>query len=204
MISPVVHIGAIAVSFLFEGDLGKKISEKIFPCYLRVVLCPVSLLFFRLLVSCAFTFSLHYFFGGGFMAMAAHPPTNGASSSFVESSGEIDALMDTTRESAYSEDEDTSVNQEFVEEEQRAQQAKLRELEELILEQYQAFICKEYSWMHNSILLPNMKGGVVEGVMKQLELETYSSSDLTDWLNSLRAKPTTLYYFFQDSVPRRK
>lgn len=132
------------------------------------------------------------------MAMAA---TNGASSSFVESSGEIDALLDTTRESAYYEDENTSVNQEFIEEEQRAQQAKLRELERLILQQYRAFTRKNYTWIpKDDILLPSMKGGVVEDVMQKFKFETDSSSDLTDWINHLWAKPKTLHFIFKDYV----
>lgn len=136
--------------------------------------------------------------------MAAHPPTNGASSSFVESSGELNALLDTTSESAYSEDEETSVNLEFSEQERRAQRAKLREVEELILEQYRAYVIRLYPWMRNSPLLPDMKGGVVEGIVIELELSSFSSSDLTDWLNSLRANPHQLDYFFKDFVVPRK
>nr|QXF29448.1 hypothetical protein [Triticum aestivum] len=184
--------------------LGNKISSSIFLYYLRGVLCPICLLFFKFLISFAFTCALIYVFkGGGFVAMAA---TNGASSSFLESSGEIDALLQTTTttrtpENADYEDDNTSVNQEFLEDGQRARQAKLRELERLILQQYKDFIRQKYPWIpKGDILLPSMKGGVVEDVMEKLELETYSSSDLTDWINHLRANPKTLNFIFKDFV----
>ena len=175
------------------------ILRALFLYYLRGVLNPVCLFFLKFLISFAFTCTLIYVFEGGFVAMAA---TNGASSSFLESSGEIDALLQTTTPTNPDfEDDQNSVNQEFSEEGQRVRQAKLRELERLILQQYQNFIRKKYPWIpEGDILLPSMKGGVVENVMDQFEFHSYSNIDLTDWINHLRHNPKTFYFIFKDYV----
>ena len=182
----------------------KKINSQILRCYLEVILCPpVPQLFFRLVLYLSFTFVLTYTLGGG-VAMAANPPA--ASASFVESSGDLNALLETPSQSAYSQNSDTSasVNQEELEQELRARQAKLREIEELILQRYRAYVVRRYPWMQNSSLLPDMRGGAVEGIVIELELDALSSIELTECANTLRANPQQLNYFFKDMVVPRK
>lgn len=139
--------------------------------------------------------------------MAANPPE--ASAAFVESSGGINALLDidnTTNQSAHSLDSDTSasVNQEEFQLERRERQEKLRQIEELILEQYRSYVVRHSPWMKNSAFLPGMKGGVVEGIVIELELDALNSTELTEWVNTLRADPHKLKDFFKDFVVPRK
>ena len=175
----------------------KKIMDIIGLCYLGVFLC--SPFFLRFIIYFVLTFALTYaMVGGG--AMAANPPA--ASASFVESSGELNAMLDTTSQSAYSQNSDSSasVNQEAFELEQRAQQEKLRQIEEFILERYRSYVIGRYPWMKNSSLLPDMRGGAVEGIVISLELDALSSTELTDCLNTFRANPKQLDQFLKDLV----
>ena len=38
--------------------------------------------------------------------------------------------------------------------------------------------------------------GIRSGIVTDLELSTFASRDLTDWVNSLRANPKLLHYFW--------
>ena len=58
--------------------------------------------------------------------------------------------------------------------------------------------------MRNSSFLPDMRGGVVEGIVISLELDALSSIELTEWLNTLKANPEQLNPFFKDLVVPRK
>jgi hypothetical protein len=61
-----------------------------------------------------------------------------------------------------------------VEQEQEAKRAKLDEIRQLLLERYRIVEWKRRGWMQNS-LFPDLSDGVVEGVVRELELFSYSS-----------------------------
>ncbi|KAL6590175.1 hypothetical protein ACP70R_050161 [Stipagrostis hirtigluma subsp. patula] len=153
----------------------------------------------------------------GEVAMA-HPPTNSSSSPFVESTGELDALMDTSGASSG----EASVNQatpEFnaveqaqppaddmvpVEQELEARQAVLSQIREEILQQYRADIIRRNPWMRNRVLplLPDLMFSV-EGMVTSFELNSLSTPDLEEFLNDIRANPKQLRSIFKEYWPDR-
>nr|ABY55188.1 ribosomal protein S2 [Bambusa oldhamii] len=190
------------------GNRYKKIKTFIHFFFMKILLCqvPLGLFFFLFWVLLSILF-----FGESAMAAPptgeiamAHPPSS--SSPFVESTGEIDALMDTTSASSG----EPSVNQatpEFhpVQQEVEAQQASLLEIRVEIHKQYLANIIRRNPWMRNSRhLLSQDIWNNVQSMVTSLELESLSTAELEQFLQDIRGNPNQLHFIFQEYWPGGK
>lgn len=79
---------------------------------------------------------------------------------------------------------------------QERKHIKLDEIRQLFLEQYRIVEWKKRFWMRNSPY-PNLSDGVVEGVIRELELDSYSSEELTEFINDfMEGDPKRFRSFF--------
>lgn len=84
---------------------------------------------------------------------------------------------------------------------QERKHIKLDEIRQLFLEQYRIVEWKKRFWMRNSPY-PNLSDGVVEGVIRELELDSYSSEELTEFikvktklfLKQINGMPTNIFF----------
>lgn len=180
-----------------------RLATKVWVCYM--LSAPMRFILHFLLICCLFVF-----FGGNAQAAGEHmQPINPAEASVPapESTGSMNALLDCiyleSGDSLYLESGDSSepsVNQpapDFlaVEQEQEAQRARLDEIRQLLLEQYRIVEWKKRVWMKNS-QYPDLSDGVVEGVVRDLELYGYSSEALTEFIRDFKEDPKQFHPFF--------
>lgn len=114
----------------------------------------------------------------------------------------MDALLDCLHleESGDSSSSEPSVNKpapDFlaVEQEQEAKRTRLDEIRQLLLERYRIVEWKKRFWMQNSPY-PDLSDGVVEGIVRDLELSSYSSQELTDLISDFNEDPEQFNSFF--------
>lgn len=112
----------------------------------------------------------------------------------------MDALLDCLSLSESGDSSEPSVNQpapDFlaVEQEQEARRARLDEIRQLLLEQYRIVEWKKRFWMQNSPY-PDLSDGVVEGVVREFELFSYSSQELTEFISDFNEDPKQFHGFF--------
>jgi hypothetical protein len=82
-----------------------------------------------------------------------------------------------------------------VEQEQEARRARLDEIRQLLLEQYRFVEGKKRFWMRNSPY-PDLSDGVVERVISELELFTYTSEQLTAFISDFNEDPKQFHCLF--------
>ena len=187
--------------------------------YVRVFLVPQ-----RFFIIFQFFFLFLSFFLCGELAMAqptgeiamAHPPTNSSSSPFVESTGELDALMDTSASSG-----EPSVNQatpEFyaveqaqppaddmvpVEQELEARQAIFGQIRDEMKQQYRADIIRRNPWMRNRLLEQDILQNVLS-MISTFELDSLSTAELEQFIHDIRSNPRQLHFIFKEYWPGGK
>jgi hypothetical protein len=176
--------------------------------YLRIVLWQGFYFLWGLLLSLFFYMESAAAATGDIVM--AHPPT---SSSFSESPGELDVLMETTTapsgEPSVNQPTpssgEPSVNQPTpeinpVEQEVGAQHAFLWEIHAEILQQYQRYIICCSPWMRSDRDFMYGPGIMmnVRTIMEILELELLPVTELEQFLQDIRDNPRQLNSFFQE------
>jgi len=176
--------------------------------YLRIVLWQGFHFLWGLLLS--IFFCIESAAAAGDIVMA-HPPT---SSSFSESPGELDALMDTTTapsgEPSVNQPTpssgEPSVNQPAPNPvEQEAQQA-LFQVRDEIWNLYRQYILQYSPWMKKDItfLFGDDIQLQVSSIVTDLELESLSTAELNEFLQDIRGNPNQLHSFFKEYWPSGK
>ena len=183
-ITLISHLGEISGSRGMERQI-------LYFLYLRIVLWQGFLFLCGLLLSIFFCIESAAAATGDIVM--AHPPT---SSSFSESPGELDALMDTTTAPSG----EPSVNQPTPNPvEQEAQQA-LFQVRDEILNLYRQYILRYSPWMKKDItfLFGDDIQLQVESIVTHLELESLSTEELNEFLQDIRGNPNQLHSFFKE------
>ena len=147
---------------------------------------------------------LFLFFGENAQAAGEHmQPINPAQASVPrpENTSSMDALLDCLSLSESGDSSEPSVNQpapDFlaVEQEQEARRARLDEIRQLLLEQYRIVEWKKRFWMQNSPY-PDLSDGVVEGILRDLELFSYTSQELAQFISDFHDNPKVCNSLFR-------